>query len=203
LAPGFFDGYVAVGAHQGPLRAAIHALKYDHESRIAAVLGDLLADAVLRQNWPVDMIIPVPLHLNKLRQRGYNQANKIAQALAARIGSPVASEAIQRTRETLSQVELSAHDRRINVQGAFAVAANYRQELTGKSVILLDDVCTTGSTLTACAIALREVDVASIYAATVSRAHFIPTGRAEDSLNEPTTEMFARQAGALDTANTL
>ena len=162
--------FVAVGAHTTALREALHALKYQGERRMGEVLGQLLAAKVLEKEWQIDIIIPVPLHSQRLTERGYNQANEIAKTLAIKIGGSLASDALDKVRATTSQVELSAVDRQHNVEGAFKVAESYQQHLQDKSILLVDDVCTTGSTLMECAAALRDAGVAIVYAATVTRA---------------------------------
>lgn len=161
---------VAVGAHTAALRDALHALKYEGERRMGDVLGRLLAEKVLEKEWKIDIIIPVPLHSLRLAERGYNQANEIAKTLAIEIGSRLASDALDKVRATTSQVELSAVDRQRNVEGAFKVAESYQQHLQDQIILLVDDVCTTGSTLMECAAALRDAGVAKVYVATVTRA---------------------------------
>lgn len=162
--------FVAVGAHTTALRDALHALKYEGERRMGDVLGRLLAEKVLEKEWKIDIIIPVPLHSQRLAERGYNQANEIAKTLAIEIGSRLASDALDKVRATTSQVELSAVDRQRNVEGAFKVAESYQQHLQDQIILLVDDVCTTGSTLMECAAALRDAGVAKVYVATVTRA---------------------------------
>ncbi len=162
--------FVAVGAHTTALREAIHALKYEGERRMGEALARLLAEKVLEKTWQIDIIIPVPLHSLRLAERGYNQANEIAKTLAIEIGSSLASDALNKVRATTSQVELSAVDRQRNIEGAFKVAESYQQDLHDKTILLVDDVCTTGSTLMECAAALRDAGVARVYVATITRA---------------------------------
>lgn len=176
-----FTDYTAVGQHKAPLQNAVIALKYENERRMGRVLGRLLADAVLEKEWQIDTIIPVPLHAARLAERGYNQANEIAKAVAAEIESPLASDALYRVQETQSQVTLSAVERQHNVEGAFIVAEPYQQHLKNQTILLIDDVCTTGSTLAACAVKLQEAGVAAVYVATVCRAGVALSGVAEDA----------------------
>ena len=167
---GEIAAFVAVGAHTTALRDALRALKYEGERRMGEVLGRLLAEKVIEKEWPIDMVIPVPLHSQRLAERGYNQANEIAKTLATEIRGSLASDALDKVRATTSQVELSAVDRQHNVEGAFKVAESYQQHLQDKIILLVDDVCTTGSTLMECAAALRDAGVARVYVATVTRA---------------------------------
>ena len=155
-------GFTAVGLHRGAIRAGVHALKYEDVRGVAHPLAELLVPHI---QWTFDAIIPVPLHYLRLQKRGYNQANLLAQALSERIRIPVLEDILIRTRATTSQVELSAAERRENVAEAFSINGNVPPR-----VLLIDDVCTTGSTLTAAAQALQQADVKTIYAATVSLA---------------------------------
>lgn len=166
----YLDGMVACGEFAGPLRDAIHALKYDGVRRIAADLAALLSGAV-DDSWLVDVIVPVPLHTSRKNERGYNQAELIAQELGTVIGARVDANSLQRVRATESQVGLTAGERLRNVEDAFAVRSG---ALAGRGVLLLDDVLTTGATLTACAKALRDAGVATVYGAAVAGAVYAP-----------------------------
>lgn len=164
------DDYVSVGAHRTQLRDAIHALKYENLPQISDDLGFLLADAVLQNNWQYDTLIPVPLHQDRLQKRGYNQANELAQVAAIHLECDNLPDALHRLTATAPQVGKNLQERQQNVNEAFAVSPAYASYLMGKTVILVDDVCTTGATLVACATSLRRVGVKTVYAATISRA---------------------------------
>lgn len=170
--PGRIDGKAAIGQHTGPLRSAVHALKYNNDVRVAEALGSLLAEVVVAQKWSFDIIIPVPLHSKRLKERGYNQAERIAQSLALTLEreGDMWSDALYRTRETSSQVTKTMKERQANLQDAFAVTPAYQDSLPSLRVLLVDDVFTTGSTIKACAAALRGGGVSSIWAATVTQA---------------------------------
>jgi ComF family protein len=115
----------------------------------------------------IDAIVPVPLHPSRQRQRGYNQAALLAAEVGAQLQIPVREEQLIRTRATAPQVDLSAEARRDNVRGAFRSTGS---ELSGKHVMLIDDVCTTGSTLESACATLREAGVRSVWAYTLARA---------------------------------
>jgi ComF family protein len=117
---------------------------------------------------PVDVVVPVPLHTARLRERGYNQAALLARELAQQAGLPIDEGTLVRKRATAPQVELNAKQRKENVHGAFYCSGN---ALTGKRVLLIDDVCTTGATLEACAVALYENGARSVQALTLARAN--------------------------------
>jgi ComF family protein len=157
----------AVGLHAGPLRKAVHVLKYGGRFGIAAVLAEILAPVVSPLCRPDDLLAPVPLHPAKERERGYNQSAVLGAELARLLGVEWQPAALQRTRDTDSQATLPAHARAANVLGAFTA----RQDLvSGRRVWLVDDVCTTGSTLGACTLALRQAGGREIRATVVAVA---------------------------------
>lgn len=167
-----FDGFTCIGTHSGALRHVIHALKYETTPRLAQPLGALLTQQLKQQIWSFDTIIPVPLHVNRERERGYNQAKIIAHALV--MENTTVMDALDRTRETPTQVGKTAQERQKNVRDAFTLKPMFLSQLAGRRVLLIDDVCTSGATLIACAAPLRAAGVLALYAATLSRAHFNP-----------------------------
>lgn len=124
-----------------------------------------------RHPLPADLIVPVPLHPNRQRERGFNHAGLLAQAFAAQTGLPLAREGLARIRETAPQVGLTARERQDNVRGAFSA---WGDMWAGRRPLVIDDVCTTGATLEACAAALRGTGSQAIYALTLARADFGP-----------------------------
>jgi ComF family protein len=115
----------------------------------------------------VDLVAPVPLHANRLRQRGYNQAALLANELEQHTGLPLRKDLMVRVRPTPPQMRLDARARRRNVHGAFICPDEL---VEGRRVLVVDDVCTTGATLEACANALREKGATAIWALTAARA---------------------------------
>jgi len=155
----------SIGPFDGWLRGAVVQFKFHGEWARAAHLGEPLAAAVadMRQ---ADALVPVPLHAGRLRQRGFNQSLLLAQRAGAVLGIEV-NEALIRTRRTDAQVGLGSAQRTINVTGAFAVKPDIR--VAGLSIVLVDDVITTGSTLSACAEALTTAGATSVRAASLAR----------------------------------
>ncbi len=152
---------------EDPLRHSIHELKYRGELGIARVLGRALAVAAHRRGLAADVVAPVPLHLDRLRWRGFNQALLLARHLG--LGkTPVAARALVRTRPTRPQVELDGTARRANVAGAFRVAD--AASIAGKRIALVDDVMTTGATVDACSRALLRAGAARVDVVVVARA---------------------------------
>jgi len=138
------------GSYEEPLRSCIHALKYDGQTRLAEPLGKLLAQAYVTHRLRADLIIPVPLHKEREQQRGYNQATLLARQCATEIGVPLREDILIRQRATSAQVGLSIQKRQQNVSGAFACHPMFTTgALFGRTILIIDDVCTTGSTLEA------------------------------------------------------
>jgi len=162
------DGIRSVAFFEDPLRKAIHAFKYEGVTALSTPLGALLVEGWRRFRPAGDLMMPVPLHSRRARQRGYNQSALLAQVLSRYTGIPVLEKVLMRVRETLPQVELDAHHRWDNVEGAFE--CRDADELGGRAVLLIDDVCTTGATINACADALRPYKPAAIWALTLGRA---------------------------------
>lgn len=155
------DGVKAAVNYEGAVRRAIHALKYERQRRVAEPLGRLLTGL----DWPVDLVTAVPLHPKRLQERGYNQAALVAQTVAQLYQWEFADDILQRTRETTSQVQLSAQERQANVEGAFDAVT---EKVRGKRLLVIDDVLTTGATMAACADALRRAGAIQVFGATVA-----------------------------------
>ena len=154
----------ATGIHEGELRKAVQAFKYDGVIELADVLAWRLNDAWERVNLQADALLPVPLHAHKQAERGYNQAELLCRVLADKRGLPCEPGLLQRVRNTKQQVKLSHAERVSNVQGAFEVVGAAR----GRSFLLVDDVVTTGATLGDCARALREAGAKAVFGIAVS-----------------------------------
>jgi ComF family protein len=166
-APLQIDGIRSVFYFEGVLRAAVHHLKYRRRLELAEPLGGLMASYWARQDVQIDIVVPVPLHGARLRERGYNQADLLAREMARQARLPFDQAGLSRSRPTAPQVGLDAAERKANVRGAFCCPDG---TLTGKQVLLVDDVCTTGATLEACAQALYAVGATGVQALTLARA---------------------------------
>jgi ComF family protein len=136
-------------------------------------LAQLMVDYWRATPLPVDLLVPVPLHPARQRERGYNQAELLARAFGDRIGLPVVNTGLRRARSTRPQISLNASDRRENVQDAFTYqprTADQGDAVRGRRVLVVDDVCTTGSTLEACSLALKAGGASSVWGFTLARA---------------------------------
>lgn len=151
---------------QDKIRHAIHRFKYERLSGLADPLGDLLVEGWRAHGLAADWLIPVPLHPARQRERGYNQAELLARRLSRQVNVSYSATTLNRTRLTAVQMTLDAAQRRANVAGAFATADKRMQ---GARVVVIDDVCTTGATLDACAAALLALGATSVIGLTVAR----------------------------------
>jgi len=161
-----FDAAYCYGAYEGVLRRLIHLFKYERIRPLVGPLSEYMAAALPREQ-RFDLIVPVPLHWQRLWQRGFNQSALLAEALSRRCGIPL-HNALRRRKPTVPQAGLSASDRRSNVAGAFAPAR--RCQVFNRRVLLVDDVMTTGATIRACARTLKTAGAAYVAALTIARA---------------------------------
>lgn len=152
---------------EGSLQRALHRLKYKRDIILADSLACLLREAWRTYDLPGGVVMPVPLSAERLHERGYNQAGLLAHAFAELMHLPYRPAAAARVRHTVSQVKLSAVQRRENVAQAFAAKP---RAVAGETIILIDDVCTTGATLAACAEALRAAGATCVWGFTLARA---------------------------------
>lgn len=163
-----FDAVTAAFRYASPLDQLVQGLKYRRQLSLARVLGELLA-ARLRQHSPAlpEMIVPVPLHKSRLRQRGYNQSLELARVVARVLAIPLAAhEAVVRQHPTVTQTRLSPTARARNVRNAFQARADF----TGRRVAVIDDVLTSGHTASALARCLKHAGAADVQVWVVARA---------------------------------
>ncbi|MSQ22801.1 MAG: ComF family protein [Dehalococcoidia bacterium] len=161
------DGIRAPYRMEGAIRQVVHGLKYQYVRALAPDLGHLLSEFIAGSNLPADVLVPVPLHPRRERSRGYNQSLLLARETGKVVGLPVDDKALRRIRATPSQARSSSQkERRANVANAFAAETSLAE---GRRILLVDDVCTTGATPEACAIALKEAGATSVWGLTLAR----------------------------------
>jgi ComF family protein len=170
IVPGI-DEVFCVGMFAGPLREAVHKFKYESDTPLAMVLGELMEDTLSDENLPKRLrevpptLVPVPLHYRRERQRGYNQCALLSEVIAGKTGWETRRDLV-RVKITRAQVGLSGKERTLNVEDAFA----WNSATVPPHVMLVDDVCTTGATLAECAAAIKKAGGVRVYAAVVARA---------------------------------
>lgn len=159
------DAVLAPFTYAAALKRQLLALKFRAGRRLGRALGLLLAEAAASQHRRVDVLIPVPLHPQRLRERGYNQALEIGRGVAAPLRLPLLASGLRRASAGAPQTALGAAARRRNLDGAFAA----RHSVRGLSVAIVDDVITTGATVNACAECLRAAGAVRVEAWAVAR----------------------------------
>ena len=155
---------------EGAFQHIAHALKYDGFESLGKELGRRLGERMNEWNVTADLLIPIPLHKVKQRERGYNQADLIARGISMVTGTPVLSNAVRRIRHTATQTQLSLDERRKNVEDAFEVKKSHLSEIATKRCVLVDDVLTTGATIQSCAQTLMGAGASEVIAASAALA---------------------------------
>ena len=159
----------AVGHYRGTLRSALHLLKYRLKGPLAPTLGSIMTERLpfIEAEWNYGLIVPVPLHPRRLRGRGFNQALYLAASLSRHLGVPLDRFNLKRSRRTQSQVGLSETRRASNVKGAFAVSRP--QTISNKTILLIDDIYTSGSTVDECSRVLVGAGAEAVDVLTLAR----------------------------------
>lgn len=160
------DSFCATGKQSGVLENAVKAFKYHGATSLSELLGARLVEALSAQEWKVDAIVPVPLYADRQLERGYNQSNLLSEHVAHALDICCEPGWLTRIRGTSQQARLSSDERRQNVKGAFDASPDVKE----LSILLIDDVVTTGATLSECAAALRASKASAVYGIAVSHA---------------------------------
>jgi ComF family protein len=166
-----FSAGLALGTYISPLRDAVLALKFKHCRVVGETLGRLLANRVQKVGWLLDGVVPAPIAQNRWRERGYNHAEVLAKSMATALFLPCFSW-LKTTKPTVHQVGLGRKARIDNVSGAFSLSSDATPR--GKVLLVVDDVATTGATLSECGRVLKQAGAHLLYAACVALEPFLP-----------------------------
>ena len=172
LSAGFISNLVScfVFEKEGPFQHIAHALKYQEFKSLGIELGKQIGRKIIEWEIDIDTIIPIPLHNVKQRERGYNQAELIAQGISLIIGKPVANDVVRRIRHTQTQTKLNLEERQKNMEDAFATTSSAPNVIEGKVCLLVDDIITTGATTNSCAKELIAIGASKVIAASAALA---------------------------------
>lgn len=168
--PPVFDRLRSVAVHDGIARDLVHDLKYRDRTDLALMMAQWMIRASDGEVGRSDAVVAVPLHVFRLLGRRYNQSAELARAIARLSGKPFLATALLRTRRTRQQVGLGKAARRDNVQGAFSVPEAQRPAIFGRRLVLVDDVFTTGATVSAATRALKRAGATDVTVLTFARA---------------------------------
>ncbi|RPJ63192.1 MAG: ComF family protein [Dehalococcoidia bacterium] len=161
------DNVYSVFVFDGTMRKAVHSLKYHNLRAIAGCLGKYMASYYVANNLNGNILVPVPLHENRVRERGYNQSILLAREISRIVEIPVDAKLIKRTRDCISQARTkNVEERRRNMENAFSPISDM---ISGMEIILIDDVCTSGATLEACATVLKKAGASRVTGFTLAR----------------------------------
>lgn len=169
--PPFFKAGRSCAIYDGPLRNAIAHFKYQGITALAKPLSMIMINTLSSfiKKASVDLILPIPLHIKRLRQRGFNQALLLANELGKKFELPTGRSVLKKVKETLPQVGLSRAERRKNVRGSFRVISP--EDMKDKSILLVDDVFTTGTTVNECSKVLIKAGAKDVFVVTLARTH--------------------------------
>jgi ComF family protein len=177
LYPIHHDATVRVGAYEHPLKSLILRYKNQRRQELASVLGRLLSERLAVAPWGdlVEEIIPVPLHWTRRVRRGFNQSQEVARVLASAVDRPL-RQRLRRIRRTEHQSRLAASERRKAVRGAFQIRGRDAAPLKDRTVLVVDDVMTSGTTMAECVRILKKAGVRAVYVAVISTADYDEPG---------------------------
>jgi competence protein ComFC len=164
--------YIALrswAAYTGPLRQAILRLKYHRDVAMGEILSRPLVTFIVNMKWPIDLVVPVPASLARMRERGYNQVSLLVRPIGLGLNIPYRSQALSKVRETRSQVGLTAEERHQNVKDVFQAEPKF---VSGRTVLIVDDILTTGSTIEECSKALCRAGARQVYGLTLARSTY-------------------------------
>ncbi|MCX6806571.1 MAG: ComF family protein [Candidatus Berkelbacteria bacterium] len=161
----FLDGLISVAYFRGPIKEAIHAFKYDGVKELAEPLSEIEIKSLKKINLSFidqSILVPVPLHVSRESERGFNQAVLLAEKIANKLDLKILKDSLIKTKKTISQTELNQVLRKRNIRGTFSFVGD-RSKVKNRVVILIDDVWTTGSTMNECAKVLKKTGASRVW----------------------------------------
>lgn len=164
-----FNKAVALFNYEGGIARLIKELKYDNKQYLKQTLGNFMVETYKKLDVPIDLVIPVPLHKNRFKERGYNQAELLSESLKTKFGLCINTEILERKRDTSTQTSLKKRERITNMKDAFAV--NNKKTVKDKNILLVDDVYTTGSTLNEIARVLKDSGAKNVFCVTLAHTN--------------------------------
>lgn len=165
-----YEGFRAFAYYDGTIRKAIHHLKYQNDLTIGRYLAGMLSMVYEKAGWETDLILPVPIGEQKMMERGYNQAERIAKPLSERLKIDYSDDALIRISERSSQVGLNQAERQENVRQAFVARS---KPVKGKRILVVDDVFTSGATMEAVATELKQAEAKEVYCLTIAKVNHL------------------------------
>ncbi|MFH1897303.1 MAG: ComF family protein [Candidatus Desantisbacteria bacterium] len=165
----YFTVARAVGTYEGVLKKAIWLFKYEGKTGLQGILGSLMVDCINHLDWAskIDIIVPIPLHKTKLKTRGYNQAGILTVFMGEKLNIPISQNNLKRIKATITQASLKRKERIKNIHNAFFI--QQPEKFSGKRILLIDDVFTTGATSNECSRILKKAGVSDIFVLTIAR----------------------------------
>jgi len=164
-----FDRAFCPCVYEGVIKELIHTFKYNNKDHLGPTLSRLMTEFIREFSLPIDfidLIVPIPLHKIRLREREFNQAELLAKFIAKEFDKPLSADVLRRNRHTKTQTDLDTHERLLNVKDSFSI--NKAQDLKGKNVMLVDDVLTTGATSSEAALALKQSGAHVVFVLTLA-----------------------------------
>ena len=163
-----YDQALAVFEYSITMRELIHRYKYGREYNLSRTLGYFMSELLKSCPWQVDMIIPVPLHKNRQKERGFNQAALLGEYISRRNHIPCVEEILIRSVDTKTQTGFDRYSRTVNLKNAFVISESNEEKIKGRNVLLIDDVHTTGATADSCSKVLHQAGASKVYLLTIA-----------------------------------
>ena len=182
----YFTKNISLFLYEYPINKVIRQLKYDNKKYLSSTFSNMIAGEISKMDVKFDMVIPVPLYFKRQKIRGYNQSELLAESLNTKLGIEINTEALVKIKNTRTQANLTRAERMENLRDEFSVPD--KKIVKGKTILLVDDVFTTGTTINECSKTLIEAGAKAVYSVTLAHAHYsrsaITTDESDDKNND-------------------